>query len=91
MTSPLTDNAQLNRYEMQVEGQIAFANYRKSGDVVRISHVEVPRALEGRGLGSKLMKAVLSEIRAEKQKVIPLCSFAASYIDRNPQEQDLLA
>lgn len=91
MTSPVIDNASAHRYEMQVEGQTAFANYRKSGDVVSISHVEVPRVLEGRGLGSKLMKGVLEIIRREKQKVVPLCSFAAAYIDRHPDQQDLLA
>ena len=85
------DNREARRYEMTIDGQLAFADYRASGDVIRITHVEVPRALEGRGHGSRFMKAILAEIRVHKQKVIPLCSFAAAYIHRHPEEQDLLA
>jgi len=87
----LVNNEKAHRYEMPVEGDLAFANYRLAGDIIRITHVEVPRALEGLGLGSKLMKAILEDIRAKGKKVEPLCSFAAAYMRRHPDQSDLLA
>jgi hypothetical protein len=80
------------RYEMTLEGgRIGFANFRMRGDVVMITHVEVPRALEGKGHASALMKAILADIRARRQTVMPLCSFANAYMRRHRETQDLLA
>jgi predicted GNAT family acetyltransferase len=42
-------------------------------------------------MGSRLVKGTLAHVRAEDLKVIPLCEFVAAYIDRHPEEQDLVA
>jgi hypothetical protein len=88
--SPVVDRPEKQRYEMAIDGDIAFADYHLSGDSVLITHVEVPRAHEGRGLGSRLMKGVLADIRARGRKVVPRCGFARDYLRRHPEEHDLL-
>jgi uncharacterized protein len=44
------DNKSERRFELDVEGAMAFANYRLSPDTVIITHTETPRALRGRVL-----------------------------------------
>jgi len=39
------DNKARNRFELDVEGAMAFANYRLSPSTVIITHTETPRAL----------------------------------------------
>jgi predicted GNAT family acetyltransferase len=84
-------NAAGRRYELATEGGTAVAEYERRGDVVAITHTGVPRALEGRGIGSRLVKETLADIRAQGLKVLPLCSFVAAYIENHPEERDLLA
>ncbi len=79
------------RYSLQLEGGVAIADYRREGDKIILNHTVVPPALQGKGAASRLIKAVLDDARGEGLKVVPLCSFVADYIDRHPEEQDLLA
>jgi predicted GNAT family acetyltransferase len=79
----------LARYALDVDGHIAFANYRNIDGVIAISHTEVPRALRERGVGSRLVLAMLDEIRATNLKVRPLCSFARFVVAQHPEYQDL--
>ena len=48
------DNKGQNRFELDVEGGLAFANYRLTPSTVVITHTETPRALRGRGIASEL-------------------------------------
>jgi len=89
MTSVI-DNVSDNRFEMAVDGQTAFLTYRRNGGVIVLNHAEVPRALEGRGVGSDLVRATLDAVRAEGLKVVPRCSFVAAFIRRHPEYADLL-
>jgi len=88
----LIDNAAASRFEMPVEGHTAFVTYRRGSDgVISLNHAEVPRVLEGRGVGSKLVGATLDHVRGEGLKVIPGCSFVRAFIERNAEYADLLA
>ena len=91
MSQDVTDNVARSRYEYPAEGRIAFIDYRRSPGVVALTHAEVPPELEGRGIGSRMVRAVLDAIRANGEKVIPQCSFVASFIRRHPEYQDLVA
>lgn len=87
----IRDNTSSSRYEMDVEGGVAFANYRMASGVVTVTHTEVPAAQRGRGIGARLSAAVLDHIRAEKLKVVPRCGYFAGFIRDHPAYQDLLA
>ena len=85
------DNPALSRFELDVEGGIAFANYRRMPGPVIITHTETPRALRGRGIGSELVGGALELIRADGNKVIAGCGFVAMYLREHPEVHDLLA
>ncbi len=90
MTDTVRDNPARNRFELQTEAGLALANYRRDDRTITITHTEVPRAVEGRGIGSRLVKGMLDQIRQEGRKVVPLCSFVAAYVSRHPEYRDLL-
>jgi hypothetical protein len=85
------DNKAQNRFELDVEGGMAFANYRMTSSAVIITHTETPRALRGRGIASELVKGALELIRAEGQKVIAGCGFVVDYLEKHPEYEDLVA
>ncbi len=53
-------------------------------------HTEVPPELGGKGIGSKLIKGALDQVRAEGLKVIAQCPFVKAFIEKNAAYQDLL-
>jgi predicted GNAT family acetyltransferase len=84
------DNKTLNRFELDVGESVAFANYRRAGDRVIITHTETPPALRGRGIASELVKGALELIRADGLKVVAGCSFVVEYLEQHPDDADLV-
>lgn len=85
------DNPDRSRFELDVNGQIVFANYRRQGETVIITHVEAPVALRGTGASGRLMEGVARMLQARNEKVVPLCSYAAAWLKRKPEYAGLLA
>lgn len=89
MTDTVTNNREQQRYELSVDGHIAFANYRRADGTVIITHTETPPALRGRGIAAILVKGALEQIRADGQKVIAGCGYVVDYLDKHPEFADL--
>jgi predicted GNAT family acetyltransferase len=85
------DNKVQSRFELDVEGAVAFANYRRTTQAVIITHTETPPALRGRGIASDLVGGALQLIRADGSKVIAGCSFVVDYLRRHPEHADIVA
>lgn len=83
------DNTTLRRFEMDVDGGIAFAAYRREGDTLFILHVETPPALRGQGIAAKVMCGALESIRHDGLKVVPVCSYAEAFLTRHREYDDL--
>ncbi len=91
MPSAVRQNAARSRFELDIDGHVAFANYRAAGGGVAITHTETPAELRGRVIGAQVVLGALSQIRAQGLKVRPLCSFARHVMAQHPETQDLLA
>ena len=87
----VTNNEAESRYELEVQGETALAAYRLKNGRISFTHTEVPEALEGRGVGSALIKGALEDVRRQGLKVVPICSFVRTYMERHLETQDLLA
>ncbi len=85
------DNEARSRFEMTVEGATAVAQYKLDGDVLHLTHTVVPREVEGRGVGSRLIRGALDDARRRGLKVDPVCPFVRAFIERHSEYQDLLA
>jgi predicted GNAT family acetyltransferase len=84
------DNPSKNRYEIVVDGEIAGSIlYRRRPNRFSLIHTEIDPKFEGHGLGTRLVEGALTDIRAHGLRVVPICPFVQSYLDRHPEFHDL--
>jgi predicted GNAT family acetyltransferase len=89
--SEVRDNTERHRFELDLDGHTAFSTYRREGSLITILHTEVPKELNGQGIGSRLARGLLEIARAQGLKVKPLCPFVAAYMDKHQEYADLRA
>jgi predicted GNAT family acetyltransferase len=80
------DNPQASRFEMVEAGQVVFADYRRDGRRLYIDHVEAPTALRGTGAAGRFMEGLVAEARREGATLVPICSYAVSWLRRHPEQ-----
>jgi predicted GNAT family acetyltransferase len=89
--SIVRDNAAMSRFEIDENGLVGFATYRRSGDTVTIPHVESPPELRGKGTAGRLMEGITILARERGLKIVPRCPYAAAWFRRHPDASDVLA
>ncbi len=80
MSADVVNNATAHRFELEVDGHVAAAYYELKPGVITFTHTEVPKELGGKGVGSKLVKGALEQVRRDGLKVVPDCPFVNAYI-----------
>jgi predicted GNAT family acetyltransferase len=90
MSNAVTYNESSDRYEMVVGNEVVFARCRSEGGILYINYVEAPPSLRGTGAADKFMKGLMEIVRTEKLKVIPICGYAAGWLQRHSEYQDLI-
>ncbi len=83
MAENVKDNPTARRYELLVDGHLYIADYRREGERLLITHVEVPEALRGQGVAAKLMAGVVDDADARGLTLVPICPYAVAYLKRN--------
>lgn len=87
----VVDNPAELRYELhlgdEVVGQIRYAT---EAGLVFLIHTDVAEAIEGKGLGSVLVRGALDDLRARGLRIVPVCPFVAAYVRRHPEYADLV-
>lgn len=58
--------------------------------IADINHTFVDESLRGQGIASKLLRAAAQEIRAQGKKTRLTCSYAVTWFEHHPEEQDLV-
>lgn len=98
MTAPespqptVTDNAQRQRYEISLDGEVAgFLDYRSEDGLLVLVHTEIHSKFAGRGLGQALVGGVLDDLASRGQQVRIECEFAQKFVERNPKYARLVA
>jgi len=79
------------RYELTVDGQPAGElDFREEAGRRVFTHTGVRDEFEGQGLAGKLARRALDDARVHGVQIVPLCPFVASYLERHPDDQDLV-
>ena len=87
----VADNPAQRRYEAYLEDVVAgYSEYRLQPGRIIFTHTIVEPEYEGRGIGSRLVRHELDDVRQRGLKVTPLCPFVRAYIRRHPDYHDLL-
>jgi len=89
---PLTiiNNEQQQQFQVRVEGELAYLEYRLSKGDIFLMHTEVPEKLGGRGIASALAEHAFKYAREHKIPVMVYCPFVASWLKRHPEQRDVL-
>ncbi len=75
-------------YIKENDEQIAEMQISISGNDLTVYHTEVSPKHEGKGLGRKLLSAMVDYARKNQLKVIALCPYVLAQFKRHPQEYD---
>jgi uncharacterized protein len=83
-TPQVVDDPAASRFMVEADGKVAELVYQLEDDRLLLIHTGVPRALEGRGFGGKLVAAAMDEAKRRGLTVVPLCPFARDWLVRHP-------
>ncbi len=81
----ITHNEANHTFEVWIDGHLSKLDYIQDGKNFVITHVGVYPELRGQGIAGKIVEAGLQHAKQNSLRVIPMCSYAAAYIRRNPQ------
>jgi predicted GNAT family acetyltransferase len=74
-----------------VDGQTCVVDYQLRDHVMTITHTGVPQAVGGRGIAGLLTRFAVDTAKEKGWKVIPACSYAERWFERNKDYAPLLA
>lgn len=83
MTARVIDNAARSRFELEIDGHVAHADYHVTGDTLYIDYVEAPLSLRGTGAAGQLMEGVMTAAAQKSYAVVPICGYAAAWMRRH--------
>jgi predicted GNAT family acetyltransferase len=90
MTDTVVDSPERQRYEIVRDGEVlGFAAYQRTDRLVVFTHTEVDPSLEGQGIGSKLVRGALDDVRTTGLRVLPICPFVHRWMAGHPDYADL--
>jgi predicted GNAT family acetyltransferase len=92
MTTEVRDNPRQAQYEMWVDGKLAgLAAYEQEDGRLALTHTEIDDEHQGQGLAAKLIAAALDAARKADLQVRPYCPYVRTYLQRHPDQVDLVA
>lgn len=85
------DVPERSRYEARLGDEVpGYVSYQPAQRLVVLTHTEVQPQYEGLGIGGRLVRAVLDDVRARGLHVLPLCPFVRSWLEDHPDYQDVV-
>ncbi|MCT1431671.1 N-acetyltransferase [Brachybacterium muris] len=86
------DRASASRYEAVIEGEtVGILQYERLRDSIELIHTVTDPAHRGHGAASALVHAAFAQARRDGLTVNPICPFVESWVNRHPEEADIVA
>lgn len=85
ITLEVIKNEKTARFELTVDGYIAFIDYKQEGEEIKLIHTEVPEELAGKGIAAALVEKTLVYLEEHKNSLFPYCPYVFAYIKRHPE------
>ena len=84
--SDVTDNSAQSRFELNVDGHVAYLEYERTPNTLTLLHTEVPPEIRGRHIADRLVEAALAIGRSEGRRLVVICPFARAYMRRHRRD-----
>jgi predicted GNAT family acetyltransferase len=90
MELTVVDVPEQSRYEARTEDDkvAGILMYKLADRLLVVTHTEVGLDYEGQGVGGRLVRDMLDDVRRRDLHVLPLCPFTKSWLERHPDYQD---
>ena len=85
----VTNNEKNQRFEIAIESEIAYLEYRWYKGDLALMHTTVPKEFEGKGIASSLAKFALEYAKEKQLKIMVYCPFVGKYL-KNHNEYSFL-
>lgn len=85
-TPAVRDDRTQGRFLLEQDGATAQLVYDSEPGRLVLVHTEVPDALNGRGIGGRLVRAAIERARRTGETVVPSCPFAARWLREHDDE-----
>lgn len=80
-----------HRYVLRVgDDEAGTLTYTLRGGAVVLEHTVVDGSRREKGLGSHLVRFALDDVRASGGRIVPQCPFVRAYLERHPEDADLV-
>ena len=91
METTVRDDPEESRYEIRDGDRVlGTAAYERRGDTVVFTHTVVDPDAGQDGVGSRLVRAALDDVRSKGGSVVPQCPFVRGWIERHQDYADLV-
>ena len=88
---PVVKNEEKSRFELDVDGHIAFIDYKETSSNIALIHTEAPEELAGTGAAAALVEKTLVYIQEAGKKLLPYCPYVFAFIKKHPEWKALVA
>ena len=78
------------RFEIERNGEVAYLEYSLTGNILELTHTEVPEKLRHMNLASALAETAFDWAREHNLKVDIICSTVRHYVTNHPEYADLV-
>jgi predicted GNAT family acetyltransferase len=86
----IINNEQHQQFQLPVDGETAFMEYRFHDGAIVLMHTEVPERLGGRGIATALAAFAFDYAKQHQLKVRVYCPFVKTYLTRHPELSSLV-
>lgn len=84
------NNNELLRFELNLNGEHAFINYRLQKGNIAFMHSIVPESFKGKGIGTLMARTALEYANTEKLKVMLYCPFVSKFVREHEEYHHLV-
>jgi predicted GNAT family acetyltransferase len=81
------NNVNKQQFELHLDGSMAFIDYEMKDNKIKLNSTEVPKSMQGKGIGSKLASQTFQLIKGMNLKIIPECEFIQAWLKRHPEQK----
>ena len=96
MADQVVNEHENSRYILRLPGieEPAFLAYEiqeeNGSTIYDLRHTYVTPAMRGQGVAAKLVKKAVEDAREGNHKLYPTCSYIHTYMQRHPEDNDVL-